>query len=416
MLLLTGPYTAVHSYVRAWSKNIKQLVALVKAYVHSSRSATDFYHLYTRTLREADPPLPPHLAAVATLTTALSQSQQPLTTLSETLSLLSSITDALKRSLLPATSLAISAGTDTFQRLLVTTLARNHGADAAPIDSARSTSPTLSPSTTTTALQMRETTDEAQTDMRAAVQRTASFFISRQLAARKRIGAYGRRFIRPGTTVVVPGRSLVVESLLRDAADADVAFRAVFVDSAPSSTDGQHTHDETSRRNPSAGLLTSLHNHDIPTSSIPATLLAHILQPGYGSASALDSNAECMRLYPPTQMLILAGATALLSSGGVLASLDTQTACFVAKACGRDVWVAAEVGKCVRGMGIELEPGLGRLVQWRSGADEANYPESSVPQGHVLDVVGSPFLTGVITEEGPHSTAAIVEEAAKLWL
>lgn len=332
--------------------------------------------LYRQSLRSSDPPLPPYLAAVRTLTSALSQSQQPLQTLAETLALLSSLSSSLKSTLSPATAVAVSAGTDTFQRQLVTSLARGSG------DS--------------------DTSNEGA-DTRRNVIKAGEEFIQKQLDNRSRISAYGSRFIRPGMTLVVPtsAPSRNIESMLRGAAEAEVPFRVAFV---------QEAHAEGSDRKPTWAdgekLRAELQASETPTASISTASLAHVLQADSGTASE-------RQMWPTSKTIVLADAVAIMAGGGALASLETQSAASIAHSLGRQVWIVAESGKIVREMDLNRRA-PSEIVSWLDTATTQDQKASKAADD-ALEVTPAKHITGIMTEDGPRSTTFIAEEAIKIW-
>ena len=217
----------------------------------------------------------------------------------------------------------IAAGLDSFQHHLVTTLAPFH-------------------------TNSKTSNDETQ----KAVLSAAHDYIARGLAAREKVAGYGRRFIRDGFTVVVPadrglGSSAVVQGFLCDAARSGAEFRVVevldFHNPAP------HTAQQSKRR---AELKGRLEKAGVPGTTTTTSALAHTLSsmPRWMQGTETE--------FPADRTVLLMGATALTASGGVLVDGCRLSSAFIARGLGLEVWVASELGKSVRNLGLDTVGGL----------------------------------------------------------
>ncbi|KAI9723166.1 MAG: hypothetical protein M1828_004269 [Chrysothrix sp. TS-e1954] len=332
----------------------------------------NIYKVYSEAIRHHSPPLPPYLAAVFSLTIAVSQ--HPLRTISETLSLLAKLSDDLKSHISPPEQ--VSCGTDLFQRQLSTTFASQKAADE----------------------------PQARFDAtKAAVLRAGDNFVKDGLAASSKTASYGKHFVRVGSSVFVVGHSTLVDEFIRHSIAADIAFRVFFVSSPQASTGMKE------RR---TSLLAALEDGSVPTKVITIDELAsHLSKPVRGSyqQQSLDmSNDICEK------MLVLAGASAVYSDGSILGPVGIYTAACVAKAMHRPFWVLSETNKILswfpsRKLRTAYDYGSSSLE------DRDDEEIDDMSDHLVMDTTPSTYLSGIITERGPQSTSAIGEEAIRVW-
>jgi translation initiation factor eIF-2B subunit alpha len=139
----------------------------------------DIVATYRRILAE-DAELTMPVAAIEALVEAIAQSS--VSTVAETLELLKRHTAALQASI--ANHISLSAGTDLFQRYLVTTLNRPASLNMAADDDFRV--------------------------LRNHLLTNGKLFIERAKQSREKIASYGKHFIRDGATVLTNGGSRVV--------------------------------------------------------------------------------------------------------------------------------------------------------------------------------------------------------------
>ena len=230
-----------------------------------------------------------------------------------------------------------------------------------------------------------------------------------------------------------------MDALLQDAAEAGVRFRVVFVASRASSSSTTIARG-SKRKTPRAVSRSSLRENGIPIATIPPTALAHTLS----SLLHLPQTSQTSQLHPKS-LMILAGADALLSNGGILAPLGTQQAAVVARAMGVPFYAVGERFRCVRWAGftgsegregVRFDEGGNEGVRFHEGGKEGarfdeggkegvrfdeGREEDSVEEneegeeGEKMDVTRPDLVTGIVTENGVVGPAAIAEEAIRIW-
>ena len=214
------------------------------------------------------------VAAIESLIALLSES--PPSTISETLDLLASSTATLKAS--ASNPIAISAGTDLFQRYIISTLQQRSSIDSKG-KGKRGASTGV---------------DDFQA-IRAHLLANSRLFVQRAKEARGTIAGAAKKFVRDGCTVLTRGESRVVAAVLSAAAEEGVRFRVVYAN------DGH-----TSSACPTA-FVQDLRRSNIPVASIPFAALA----------SAISHTT-----------FALVGAESVVESGGILSGMGTYQVCF----------------------------------------------------------------------------------------
>lgn len=211
------------------------------------------------------------VAAIESLILLLSHS--PPSTISETLSLLTSYTDVLKSSV--ANPIAVSAGTDLFQRYLISALQPPACANKS--------------GKTATVTKAGSMTDDFQA-IRNHLISNKQLFISQAKEARDQIANIAQHFIRPNTTVLTYGCSRAVGAVLAAALKVGTSFKLVYVcDSSSSSPSLADLPSTIPRPSP-----------DIPVAVIRPLEVAHAL--------------------PHTSMVIL-GAEGVVENGGIVSGM-----------------------------------------------------------------------------------------------
>ncbi|KAK2803267.1 translation initiation factor eIF-2B subunit alpha [Onygenales sp. PD_10] len=257
----------------------------------------DIVATYNDLLR-SDPDLTMPIAAIEALVLLLTHS--PSSTISETLDLLETHTAHLKRSI--PNPIGLSAGTDLFQRYLITTLQRPGQ---------------LGPAGDFNAI-------------RAHLLSNGRLFIKRAKESRDRIAAFGRGFVRDGSTILTNGGSRVVSALLLKAAEEQretgapaVRFRVVYVVS------GGHDHNGKSSGSDLEGMdtVTALRSKGISVATIPESAVAY-------SLGMVD--------------MVIVGAEGVVENGGIISRMGTYQMGLLAKAEGKPFYVVAESHKFVR--------------------------------------------------------------------
>ncbi|MCJ1335390.1 translation initiation factor eIF-2B subunit alpha [Bachmanniomyces sp. S44760] len=360
----------------------------------------DIVKTYTHLLA-TDPDLTMPVAAIEALVLLLSQSRA--STISETLDLLASSTAYLKRSI--PNPIALSAGTDLFQRYLITTLQRPNAVPGAQGGDFRS--------------------------IRSHLLSNGRLFVKRAKEARETIASFGRRFVRDKSVILTMGGSRVVGAVLRAAAECrenstPIRFKVIYVQSP--SFEGSST-------------ISALRALGIPVATIPPTAVAY-------SMSLVN--------------LVLVGAEGVVENGGIISRLGTYQLGLLAKSAGKSFYVVTESHKFVRlyPLGqMDLEAGQ-KVVDFRTDSEtsegsvgvakdakrglkegkEEKEKKSPSPQDesrvgsdssplvqpnsnlnsnpHSLDAIDytpPDLITALITESGVHTPSAVSEELIKIW-
>ena len=237
------------------------------------------------------------VAAIESLVSLLAQTPS-LSTISETLDLLNTAAGTLKRSI--PNSISLSAGTDLFQRYIITTLQRGGPASAAGDFGA----------------------------IRSHLLSNGRFFVSRAKESRKAIASVACRFIREGSTVLTNGGSRVVREVLKIAAEAQTRetgaprFRVVYVVGAPYANDMPNEGDGEG-----TATIAALRELHVPVATIPEAAIAYSM----GKVS-----------------MALVGAEGVVENGGIISRMGTYQMAVLAKATKKPLYVVAESHKFVR--------------------------------------------------------------------
>lgn len=362
---------------------------------HSSIVAT-----YNDLLR-SDPDLTMPIAAIEALVLLLTHS--PSSTISETLDLLEKHTAILKKAI--PNPIALSAGTDLFQRYLISTLQRPGQ---------------LGPAGDFNAI-------------RAHLLSNGRLFIKRAKESRQRIAAFGRAFVRDGSTVLTNGGSRVVSALLQKAAEDNsgssaVRFRVIYVLYGINDADNLTVEPE--------GLETvrALRARGVPVATIPESAVAY-------SLGKVD--------------MVIVGAEGVVENGGIVSRMGTYQIALLAKAMGKPFYVVAESHKFVRlyplgqyDLPIEqrviefktqedVEAEERRKAEAKAQAKEASgttEPSRERKEEHMTELLnGAPaekavpprrdavdftpphLISALITESGVLTPSAVSEELIKIW-
>ncbi|KAF1948385.1 nagb/rpia/CoA transferase-like protein [Byssothecium circinans] len=332
----------------------------------------DIVASYRRILAQ-DAELTMPVAAIEALVEAIAHST--VSTVAETLALLEHHTAVLKSSI--ANPISLSAGTDLFQRYLVTTLNRP------------------------TALNLG-TSDDFRI-VRNHLLSNGKLFVDRAKQSREKIASFGTSFIREGATVLTNGGSRVVGALLRRAAESStMRFKVVYVLSSSRSSDME------------GGMKTvaDLRAHNVPVAVIPNSAVAY-------SLGKVD--------------MVIVGAEGVVENGGIISRLGTYQIGLLAKSKGKPFYVVAESHKFVRLYPLsQFDLPIEQKILDFSIADDAKpaAAESNASEDEgVADLNGRPGLTsddavdftppdlisGIITESGVLTPSAVSEELIKIW-
>lgn len=247
----------------------------------------DIVATYRRILKD-DPELTMPVAAIEALVEAIAQSS--VSTVAETLDLLERHTAALKASI--ANPISLSAGTDLFQRYLITTLNRPASLNLGPDDDFRA--------------------------IRNHLLSNGKLFVERAKQSREKIASFGKHFIRDGATVLTNGGSRVVGALLRTAADSStLRFKVIHVLPSPGSSDAREGEQ----------TVADLRAMNIPVATISDSAVAY-------SLGKVD--------------MVIVGAEGVVENGGIISRIGTFQMGLLAKSKGKPFYVVAESHKFVR--------------------------------------------------------------------
>lgn len=287
-------------------------------------------------------------------------------TLSETLDLLSKLTNDLKQyvsltgsSTIPDPSiLPLAAGLDTFQHQLIT-------------------HPTLQNA------QHSEGNTASNGETRMAILHAGRSYVERGVAARQRIGESGCRFVHDGKTVVVPANkglsaSRVVQMMLMDAARCGVEFRVVEVVDEHVMPQGLKDDMRDKKR---GELQELLEEQDVDVAMTTCSELISVL------THLPESMEGTQTIFPADDVTFLLGASALMAHGGALVDGVGLTACHVARSMGFPAWIAAETGKTVKDSAVRLDHDIAKLFS--SGTNDRNEKKFDPKRQGWLDVLVS---------------------------
>lgn len=304
------------------------------------------------------------VAAIESLILLLSHS--PPSTISETLSLLQNHTSILKSSI--PNPIALSAGTDLFQRYLISTLAPTRGKAT------------------------KSATSQGGEDFKAIRTHLLSnglLFVKRAKEARGKIAEVACQFVRDGSTVLTSGKSRVVAAVLTAASDARVRFRVIYVQSSSS-----------------------------PSHSAAAPSLIHTLRSSSIPVATILPEAVAFSLRHVT--LLLVGAEGVVENGGVISEIGTYQLGLLAKSAGKPLYVVAESHKFVRlyPLGqddLPISQGEG-VLDFKTKDDSGMEEKDTEGQTRAaVDFTPPDLITALVTESGVHTPSAVSEELIKIW-
>lgn len=314
------------------------------------------------------------IAAIEALVLLLTK--EPSSTISETLDLLEKSTAILKKA--NPNPIGLSAGTDLFQRYLITTLQRPGQ---------------LGPAGDFKAI-------------RTHLLSNGRLFIRRAKESREKIAAFGRGFIRDGCTVLTNGGSRAVASLLQKATADEglpsaVRFRVIYVLSSFKNPDDPSGEPEGME------IVRALRAKGVPVSTIPESAVAYALG--------------------KTDMVIV-GAEGVVENGGIVSRMGTYQIGLLAKAIGKPFYVVAESHKFVRlyPLGQYDLPINQHVIDFKSDDDITEQKEEPVtstngdrqielPLCDSVDFTPPHLISALITDSGVLTPSAVSEELIKIW-
>ncbi|KAH8728646.1 hypothetical protein GQ44DRAFT_823936 [Phaeosphaeriaceae sp. PMI808] len=342
---------------------------------HKPLPEFDIVATYRRILQD-DAELTMPVAAIEALVEAIAQSS--VSTVAETLALLERHTAALKAS--QANPISLSAGTDLFQRYLITTLNRPASLNLGPDDDFRA--------------------------IRNHLLSNGKLFVERAKQSREKIASFGKHLIRDGATVLTNGGSRVVGALLRRAAESStIRFKVVYVlppSISPDSKEGHQT-------------VTDLRAYNVPVAAIPDSAVAY-------SLGKVD--------------MVIVGAEGVVENGGIISRMGTYQMGLLAKSKGKPFYVVAESHKFVRlyplsqfDLPIEqkvldfkvTDDQLTKEVEQKNPFDEAIADMDTKTKiiklnaSDAVDFTPPDLISGIITESGVLTPSAVSEELIKIW-
>ncbi|OGE57599.1 hypothetical protein PENARI_c001G09652 [Penicillium arizonense] len=341
----------------------------------ASAKPFDIVATYNELLR-SDPDLTMPIAAIEALVLLLTQSAS--STISETLDLLEKSTAHLKKSI--PNPIGLSAGTDLFQRYLITTLQRPGQ---------------LGPAGDFKAI-------------RTHLLSNGRLFIRRAKESRHKIADFGRGFIRDGSTILTNGGSRAVSALLQKAADEEggpsaVRFRVIYVLSSTATTSGDSSEEPEGMK-----TVRALREKGVPVSTIPESAVAYSL----GKAD-----------------MVIVGAEGVVENGGIVSRMGTYQIGLLAKAIGKPFYVVAESHKFVRlyPLGQYDLPIVQHVIDFQSEEDIAESTQQSseatknedrpieLPLSASVDFTPPHLISALITDSGVLTPSAVSEELIKIW-
>jgi translation initiation factor eIF-2B subunit alpha len=348
------------------------------------------------------------IAAIEALVLLLTHN--PSSTISETLDLLETHTTRLKREI--PNPIGLSAGTDLFQRYLISTLQRpGHLGPAGDFNA-----------------------------IRAHLLSNGRLFIKRAKESRDKIAAFGRGFVRDGSTVMTNGGSRVVGALLKKAAGEQseneacaVRFRVIYVVSTTYDYSGTQPISKTEGMD----TVLALRSKGVPVATIPESAVAY-------SMGMVD--------------MVIVGAEGVVENGGIISRMGTYQMGLLAKAMGKPFYVVAESHKFVRlyplgqydlpidqhVLEFKTDDGSAKVTHDRKSKESSvggPTPDPNSPSGQkseylnsllngktctttmagksfkhdAVDYTPPHLVSALITESGVLTPSAVSEELIKIW-
>ncbi|KAL8699790.1 MAG: hypothetical protein Q9201_005810, partial [Fulgogasparrea decipioides] len=261
--------------------------------------------------------------------------------------------------------IALSAGTDLFQRYVVGVL--------------------QSPS--------RRSKDEGEEDFKAIREQlleNGRLFVERAKEARELIAQTAKGLVREGDTVMTFGESRVVNRVLDAAADDGVGFRVIYVQDTQSGAKN--------------ATVERLRGKGIGVAIIPTSAVAYSL----GMATSA-----------------MVGAEGVVENGGIVSRMGTYQLAMLAKNAGKPVYVVAESHKFVRvyPLGQYDLPVRQRVVDFKDSNEEEELAgkakderqRSGEDNEEAVDCTPPELITSLVTEVGVLTPSAVSEELIKIW-
>ncbi|KAI1944955.1 translation initiation factor eIF-2B subunit alpha [Ophidiomyces ophidiicola] len=326
-------------------------------------------------LLNSDPDLTMPIAAIEALVLLLTHS--PSSTISETLDLLKTHTELLKQAI--PNPIGLSAGTDLFQRYIISTLQRPGK---------------LGPAGDFNAI-------------RAHLLSNGRLFIKRAKESRDKIATFGSGFVRDGTTILTNGGSRVVGALLKKVASeghefssSPVRFRVIYV---VHNNGDDSDNSQSDRATEGMDTVLALRSKGVPVATIPESAVAY-------SMGMVD--------------MVIVGAEGVVENGGIISRIGTYQMGLLAKSVGKPFYVVAESHKFVRlyPLGQYDLPITQHVIDFISndssatvGPKESKEGSKSLRKRDAVDFTPPHLITALITEGGVLTPSAVSEELIQIW-
>ncbi|WEW60901.1 translation initiation factor eIF-2B subunit alpha [Emydomyces testavorans] len=326
-------------------------------------------------LLSSDSDLTMPIAAIEALVLLLTHS--PSSTISETLDLLKTHTERLKQAI--PNPIGLSAGTDLFQRYIISTLQRPGK---------------LGPAGDFNAI-------------RAHLLSHGRLFIKRAKESRDKIAAFGSGFVRDGSTILTNGGSRVVGALLKKVASeghefssSPVRFRVIYVVHNANDANGSQSDPNTEGMD----IVLALRSKGVPVATIPESAVAY-------SMGMVD--------------MVIVGAEGVVENGGIISRMGTYQMGILAKSAGKPFYVVAESHKFVRlyPLGQYDLPINQHVIDFKANEDSVKKESPEEPEAGfgrlrkcgAVDFTPPYLITALITEGGVLTPSAVSEELIKIW-
>ncbi|KAH7031317.1 translation initiation factor-like protein eif-2b subunit alpha [Microdochium trichocladiopsis] len=327
-----------------------------------SDEAFDIVKVYHRLLAD-DPDLTMPVAAIEALIETLGHSRS--STVFETMDLVKTQSAKLLASV--ANPIPLSHGTDLFQQYLVMSLKQDPS----------SKSPDSIP------LSPHENFEE----VRQHLLRNGRLFASRAKESREKIASLGRRFIANDSVVLTHGGSRVVGTLLGRAAeqsgsDAPRRFKVIHVINEAEATESNR-------------VVAALRAKGVPVATIPDSAVAYAMS---------------------KVSMVVVGAEAVTSNGGIISRLGTYQIALLAKAAQKDFFVAGEQHKFGKTFPLDqfdigFEQNLLDFHASKAHEDtEERAKQDTKPTAEPVDYTPPELITSFFADHGVLAPSAVSKE------
>ena len=263
----------------------------------------------------------------------------------------------------------MTAGTDLFQRYIISTLQSRSASSSKKI------------------LARSGAGDDFQA-VRTHLLANSRLFVQRAKESRGVIAERAAGFISEGVTVITLGASRVVGAVLDRAAAERKRFRVIYVESSV-----------TIKKAQTSSIVKGLWQKGVPVAVIPFENLA--------TAMARAT-------------LALTGAESIVENGGAVSRMGTYQMALLAEKAGKPFYVVAESYKFVRIYPLDEQDVRIRGqadLDFRTGenAGEGSEKGQSDEMEEMVDFTPPDLVTALVTEAGVQTPSAVSEELIKIW-